>query len=87
MNRLQDRVAIVTGAAGGIGKAIVQRLGSDGARVVLADIDESGANAVATELGFPDLWPIKLDITGAYPRMPALGPNCPAADIESMTYG
>lgn len=63
MNRLQDRVALVTGAAGGIGKAIVQRLASDGAKVVLADIDESGANAVAAELGFPDLWPIKLDIT------------------------
>ena len=63
MNRLQERVALVTGGAGGIGKAIVRRFASDGARVVLADIDESGANAVASELGFPDLWPIGLDIT------------------------
>ena len=63
MNRLKDRVALVTGAAGGIGKAIVQRLAADGAKVVLADIDESGAERVASELGSPELWAVKLDIT------------------------
>ncbi len=49
---LAGRIALVTGGAGGIGSAIAQRLLSDGACVVLADIDES---ALATaETGFAD---------------------------------
>jgi 2-hydroxycyclohexanecarboxyl-CoA dehydrogenase len=63
MNRLKDRVALVTGGAGGIGRAIVQRLALDGAKVVLADIDEDGAKSVANGLALPDLWPMTLDIT------------------------
>ena len=63
MHPLRDRVALVTGAAGGIGKSIVQRLAADGASVVLADIDEAGAGRVAAELGSPNLWPLHLDIT------------------------
>jgi NAD(P)-dependent dehydrogenase (short-subunit alcohol dehydrogenase family) len=39
MDRFRDKVAIVTGAAGGIGLATAQRLASEGARVVLADLD------------------------------------------------
>jgi 3-oxoacyl-[acyl-carrier protein] reductase len=42
---LAGKVAIVTGAAGGLGLAIAQRLASDGAAVVLADIDLKGAEA------------------------------------------
>lgn len=67
MNALKGKVAVVTGAAGGIGGAIVERLAADGARVVLADIDESGAKKVADELGAAagsaNLWPMLLDIT------------------------
>lgn len=40
---LPDRVAIVTGAARGIGFAIAERLSRAGARVVVADVDEEGA--------------------------------------------
>jgi NAD(P)-dependent dehydrogenase (short-subunit alcohol dehydrogenase family) len=46
----QGRVAIVTGAASGIGKALAGALARRGATVVLADIDEAGAKAAADEL-------------------------------------
>jgi len=49
--RLQDRVAVVTGAASGIGLAAVRRLAAEGARVVCADVDEPGGKAVAEEVG------------------------------------
>jgi len=45
--RFQDRVSIVTGAAGGIGEAYARRLASEGASVVVADIDAERAAAVA----------------------------------------
>lgn len=51
MKRLIDRVAIVTGGAGGIGSATVRRLVAEGARVVVADIDGEAAEAVAERLG------------------------------------
>jgi 3-oxoacyl-[acyl-carrier protein] reductase len=44
-------VAIVTGAARGLGEAIARRLHADGYRVALADIDADGASAVVDELG------------------------------------
>ncbi len=38
--RFQNKVAIVTGAASGIGLATAKRLGSEGARVVIANLDQ-----------------------------------------------
>lgn len=44
----KNKVAIVTGAASGIGKAIAQELASSGAHVLVADLDDAGANDVAS---------------------------------------
>jgi len=51
---LAGRVALVTGAGSGIGKAIAHRLSSEGAVVVVADINAEAAAAVAAEIGNAD---------------------------------
>ena len=50
MNRLENRVAVVTGAGSGIGLATVRRLAAEGARVVAVDIDEAAGKAAAAEV-------------------------------------
>ena len=48
---LAEKVAVITGAASGIGLATARRFAREGARLVLADLNEDGGRAVATELG------------------------------------
>ena len=48
---VEGRTAIVTGAAGGIGRAIALRLGAEGAKVAAVDLDGEGAQATAAQLG------------------------------------
>jgi NAD(P)-dependent dehydrogenase (short-subunit alcohol dehydrogenase family) len=50
MDKLQGRTAVVTGAASGIGLAVVEAFVAEGMHVVLADIDEDSLNAHATRL-------------------------------------
>ena len=49
--RLEERVAIVTGAGAGIGAAIARAFCSEGARVVVADLDIASAERTATDIG------------------------------------
>lgn len=63
MGRLQDKVAIVTGGASGIGSETVDHLLEEGAKVVIADLDEEGGKAKESEINDKDraLF-VKLDV-------------------------
>ncbi len=64
MQRLEGQRTIVTGAGSGIGKAISLRLASEGAKIALADLDETAAEAVANEIT-TDTIVHKTDVTNA----------------------
>ena len=49
--QLEGKIAIITGGARGIGRAIAERYGREGATVVIADLNESGAQAAAEAIG------------------------------------
>jgi NAD(P)-dependent dehydrogenase (short-subunit alcohol dehydrogenase family) len=51
MQRLQDRVVVITGAGSGLGLASARRMAEEGARIVAVDIDESAAETAAKETG------------------------------------
>jgi len=51
MGKLQDKVAIVTGAASGMGAATAELFAAEGAKVVLCDINRAGGEAVAAKIG------------------------------------
>ncbi|HLB04951.1 MAG TPA: SDR family NAD(P)-dependent oxidoreductase [Gaiellaceae bacterium] len=58
----QDRVALVTGGASGIGKAVVRGLAAEGARVGICDLNAAGAEEVAAEIGGGAL-AVAMDVT------------------------
>lgn len=57
---LNEQVILITGAAGGIGSATARRLAANGASIVAADIDRTGAERLAAEL--PRALPVALDV-------------------------
>jgi len=67
MDELTGRVAVVTGAASGIGRAVAERLGSEGMSVVLADIEQGPLEAAAGELTAAglDVHPVVTDVSSA----------------------
>src|SRR5688500_547496 len=50
MERLEGRVAVVTGGASGVGRAMGERFGQEGMKVVLADVEEPALQATVKEL-------------------------------------
>ena len=67
MKRFEDKVAIVTGAASGIGRATAIRLAAEGAAVVIADVNEQGAGDVAKSIseGGGRALAVPVDVTDA----------------------
>ncbi|OIQ73812.1 glucose 1-dehydrogenase 1 [mine drainage metagenome] len=60
--RLEGRVAVITGAASGLGLATARRFASEGAHVVIVDMNEEAGNAAAAEVG--GIF-VKADVTNA----------------------
>jgi 3(or 17)beta-hydroxysteroid dehydrogenase len=60
MARVADKVALITGGAGGLGSATARRLAEEGAIVVVADLDDAAGTALAKEIGGDY---VRLDVT------------------------
>jgi len=73
MGRFTGRAVLVTGAAQGIGRAVVERFLGEGAQVVAADIDDSLLRRAAQELG-----------TGSAPLVPVGGDISRREDVQGM---
>ncbi len=71
MSETAKRVALITGGAGGIGAAIAERLARNGVAIVICDLNEAGARAIA-------------DHVGARHGVPALGLACDVTNADAV---
>lgn len=85
MNRLTERVALVTGAGGGIGRAVVARLESEGATVVATDIrpmQSIGALTLVHDVSSESAWDDVVEVIGStYGRLDILVNNAGLTDF------
>ena len=65
MRRFEGKVALVTAAAAGIGQAVARRVAAEGGAVVVTDLHEDAATAVAEEIGPAYALGVKADVTSA----------------------
>ncbi len=80
MKDLSGRVAVVTGAASGIGLAMAKRFAASGMSVVMADIEQSALDSAATEVVASDgaeVVPVRVDVSDA----------AAVEDLAERTYG
>jgi NAD(P)-dependent dehydrogenase (short-subunit alcohol dehydrogenase family) len=63
MKRLENKTVVITGGAGGIGKATAQRMIKDGAKVLITDLDKEALKKVSEEINSPDLYYMVADVT------------------------
>jgi NAD(P)-dependent dehydrogenase (short-subunit alcohol dehydrogenase family) len=63
MKRLESKTVVITGGAGGIGKATAQKMIKEGAKVLITDLDKEGLKKVSEEINSPDLFYIAADVT------------------------
>ncbi len=63
MDLLEDRSAVITGGARGLGRAIAERFVAEGAKVVIGDVDLDAARATVAELGEEHALAVRCDVT------------------------
>lgn len=71
MGRVANKVAFITGGASGLGKATAEMMAREGAKVVIADLNLEGAEAVARQIG-PAAIAVALDVTNEQQWIAAL---------------
>ena len=63
MQRLENKTAVITGGAGGIGKATAERFLREGASVLLADLDEDNLKEAVKDLGEKNIYFTAADVS------------------------